>query len=158
MGQRSFSNYSKRGIWVFLLGTTYCCGLAGYSPTGINIAAPPSPGVTVKGRVTNVVDGDTIDVAVTRIIRVRLLDCWAPEIHGPEKVKGLISSKEMAKVALNQEVTLSIPTSDDLQDSLTFGRVLGRVWIGDQDLSEYMVSKKLAGKTKPEEAKILKSP
>ena len=39
----------------------------------------PPVGLTTKVRVTNVVDGDTIDVEIVKNIRIRLRDCWWPE-------------------------------------------------------------------------------
>lgn len=146
MAQRTISNYARRGIWLFLLGTAYYSGMA--------FSAAPEPGITARGRVINVVDGDTIDISVTRIVRVRLLDCWAPEKHMTdvpgEKAKGILAANEMTRVALNKPVILFVPTTDDLKDSLSLDRALGKVWLADSQisLSEYMVEKGLATKTK----------
>ena len=39
----------------------------------------PPEGFTTKATVVRVIDGDTVDVSITRRLRVRLQDCWAPE-------------------------------------------------------------------------------
>lgn len=114
---------------------------------------PPDPQITVAGKVVKVVDGDTVDVEVKTIIRVRLIDCWAPESKidnrvAKEKQKdakdlGLKSKQNLTDISLNKDVLVSVPISEknDLTKSLTLGRVLGRVWIdGDKkSLSEHQV-------------------
>lgn len=114
---------------------------------------PPEPQWTTTGTVVKVIDGDTVDIEVKRVIRVRLLDCWAPESkidsrispekQQVEKAAGLRSKQYLATLALNKPVILSVPTdpSGDLMKSTTMGRVLGRVWLpGDtKSLSEHQV-------------------
>lgn len=67
-----------------------------------------------------------------------------------EKAKGILAANEMTRVALNKPVILFVPTTDDLKDSLSLDRALGKVWLADSQisLSEYMVEKGLATKTK----------
>lgn len=101
----------------------------------------PVPSWTTNGVVTRVIDGDTIDVEVTRTIRVRMLDCWAPESHvdsrlpadeqAAEKRRGLLSKRNLVALAQGQPVIVQIPTaaSGDVADVFTFGRALGRVWL-----------------------------
>ncbi len=114
---------------------------------------PPDPQITVAGKIIKVVDGDTVDVEVKTIIRVRLIDCWAPESKidnrvAKEKQKdvkdlGLKSKQNLTDLSLNKNVLVSVPISEknDLTKSLTLGRILGRVWIdGDsKSLSEHQV-------------------
>lgn len=87
--------------------------------------------------VDRVLDGDTIEVTVTRKLRVRLLGCWAPEIHGEEKPLGLKSLQHLKELALGSTGTVFIPTEDarNMGDILTLGRVLGHVWIDGSDIS-----------------------
>lgn len=98
----------------------------------------PSLGLTARAVVDRVVDGDTIDLHITIPVRVRLLDCWAPEISGEEKESGL-ASKEALEGLLPQgsKVHLNVPTAevDALAGTLTFGRVLGQVYIPGDDVS-----------------------
>lgn len=105
----------------------------------------PPTGWTTKARVVNVVDGDTIDVEVRRTMRIRLLDCWAPETHTrnlEEKLRGVAAMNAMrAMLPVNQEVTVHIPTNDhqDIAHVMTLGRVLGRIYVGEVDVSQEMV-------------------
>lgn len=97
----------------------------------------PAHGWSTSCVVDRVLDGDTIEVTVTRRLRVRLLDCWAPEVKGVEKPQGLKSSQHLKEIALGVNGTLFIPTEDarNMGDILTLGRVLGHVWIDGSDLS-----------------------
>lgn len=126
---------------------------------------PPEPSWTTKAVVTNIVDGDTVDVEIRRTIRVRLIDCWAPETHmdgrlpearqAAEKKAGLKSKEDLKALALGKPVILQVPTSEDLLKSTTMGRVLGRVWLeGDEEsLSEKQVKAGNATREKRTELK-----
>jgi len=124
---------------------------------------PPEPSWTTKGEVIAVHDGDTLTIRVTRDIRVRLLDAWAPETkvdnrlpaskQAAEKAAGIKSRDALTALALNKPVILQVPTSEDLLKSTTMGRVLGRVWLegDDESLSEKQVKSGNATKVKREE-------
>lgn len=128
---------------------------------------PPEPQWTTTGTVTKIIDGDTVDIEVKRVIRVRLLDCWAPESkidsrispekQQAEKAAGLKAKQDLATLALNKPVILSVPTdpSGDLMKSTSMGRVLGRVWLsGDtKSLSEHQIESGNATLTKRNELK-----
>lgn len=96
----------------------------------------PLHGVSVKGRVVKIIDGDTLDFEITRRVRVRLIGCWAPEVHGVEKTHGLAASQHLKELALGADGTLFIPTEEahSMADVLTLGRLLGRVWIEGSDI------------------------
>lgn len=99
--------------------------------------AAPQQATTVTCRVTRVLDGDTVEVAVQQIYRVRLLDCWAKEVHGDSKADGL-AAKEHLRNYIEQHGmngVLSVPWSEDASRSWSMGRVLGNVWVGGQDKS-----------------------
>lgn len=110
----------------------------------------PQSMIRTQAVVTDVYDGDTVVVDVTTSIRVRMLDCWAPEIKTKnlkEKEEGLKSKTFLNTMIKNEDVVmLEIPMSGKLSDSLTFGRVLARVYKdvdGDgvpDNLSERMVT------------------
>lgn len=107
---------------------------------------PPPFGVTFAGKVVRVVDGDTIDVEVRKVVRVRLLDCWAPETRttdAEEKALGLAAKATMVDLSDGKRVKVFVPTDPDakLGDAFSFGRALGHVWVdGDnKSLSEQMV-------------------
>jgi micrococcal nuclease len=98
-----------------------------------NMSAPV-PGLTVSGRIVRVIDGDTVEFEVTRRIRVRLLDCWAPESRTKdlrEKRRGLFAKSNMQKLVEScSDATLFVPASShgDLSGLFTMGRVLGQLW------------------------------
>jgi len=124
----------------------------------------PPKGITTDCKVVRVIDGDTVDVEITRTIRVRLLDCWAPETRTKdpiEKIKGYESKKYLnnllKQVFYNdlaarkqKKITLFIPADEqgELKDNFTFSRVLGRLFVDGEDVSERMVESGKATKDK----------
>lgn len=98
----------------------------------------PSPGWSTRARVTRVIDGDTLELEVTRTLQVRLLDCWAPESrtrNPQEKLRGQAAAAFVRELVrrLGPDVMLFIPAGeeDKLVEVLSLGRVLGRVWLAD---------------------------
>lgn len=98
---------------------------------------PPATGWTTHARIVEVYDGDTITVEVTRRFRVRLLDCWAPEIRtrdAAEKARGLAAAAYLTELAEGKPAILHVPLDGiDAGDAWSFGRVLGSVWIDGDD-------------------------
>lgn len=128
----------------------------------------PQPALITNATVTNVVDGDTIDVEIKRTVRIRLLDCWAPEKRidnrlpeskqKAEKLAGIASKNNLSTICQGKEVIVSIPVdpSGDISKSITMGRVLGTVWLTDKpdkSLNQIQVEQGYATKTKREELK-----
>ena len=126
----------------------------------------PPTGWTVKGEVVNVIDGDTVDVSVTTIVRVRLIDCWCPESkidkrlpedqRKAEKQAGIAAKKHLEELALGKEVVLHVPVnSSELKDVLTMNRVLGTVWLdgAEKSLNEIQVESGHATREKREALK-----
>lgn len=115
------------------------------------MTAPPH-GISARCEIIDVHDGDTLTARVTYDVRVRLLDCWAPEVRGVEKEAGLRSRGVLAAMALGKKGTLFVPTQEAQRpdDVFSFGRVLGSVWIDgeDADVSSQMVDSGFATKTK----------
>jgi endonuclease YncB( thermonuclease family) len=102
--------------------------------------------IVIDGIVVDVVDGDTIDVRITRTVRVRLLDCWCPETRTrdeEEKAKGIKAREYVQGIAIGEPVEVDIPIEGDARfgESMSFGRVLGRVKMKSSgcDLSEVIV-------------------
>lgn len=166
----------KLASWMVLVSSFGLFFLALWN--GLSLAAdkPPDPSWTTKGVVTRVIDGDTVEVETRRVMRVRFLDCWAPEskidprvaaeitdlekrksIQDQEKQKGLKSKAHLEELAAGKVVTVRIPmdAGGDIAKSITMGRVLGHVWVdGDsQSLSERQVGGGYATVAKPEELK-----
>ena len=106
----------------------------------------PPIGITTKGTVVNVVDGDTLDVEITRTIRVRLKDCWCPETRTrdlEEKKKGLAAKDHLMNLLQdNKDTVLFIPADSegDIKDVFTLNRVLGYIFINSEDVSSRMVA------------------
>ena len=126
----------------------------------------PDPGWTTRGVISRVIDGDTVEVEITRKIVVRLRDCWAPEKRldpslpeidrNAEKLRGVASAVHLQQLAEGQACTVSIPThadddgvTQDIAASLTMGRVVGDVWIhGGLNLAAVQVQRGYATRTK----------
>jgi len=110
-----------------------------------NVDAPcPAPGITTPGVLTKIIDGDTVDVEIRRTVRVRMLDCWAPESRTKdltEKALGIAAKEHLAEICpVGSPVTLFMPTSIDghIDSVFTMGRVLGSIWSADdpRDLAQ----------------------
>lgn len=110
----------------------------------------PQIGYTVLGKVDRVVDGDTVEVVIQKKLKVRLLDCWAPELKEPG---GPESKLFMQSLVGGRTVYLVIPGNEEDFGNFTFGRVLGRVLFktdtGIVDVSNESVAAGHATKSKP---------
>ena len=126
---------------------------------------PPAPGWTTEAKCLRVIDGDTLEVEVRRVIRVRMLDCWAPESkrdsrisqadRETEKFAGQASKENLRQLCEGKDVIVQIPSNVDVAKAITMGRWLGKVWLeGDgESLSEKQVRGGFAEVTKPERVK-----
>lgn len=101
----------------------------------------PKTGVCVPVEILAVHDGDTITCEVRMKVNVRLLDCWAAELSGDDKERGIEARDFLRRLAQNKRGVLLVPTGDNLSKSWTFGRCLGHVWLenDDKSLSQHMV-------------------
>jgi len=100
-------------------------------------AAAPAKAITVECQIVRILDGDTIEVAVQQVYRVRLLDCWAPEAKGESKESGLASKEHLRQyiAMFRPHGVLSVPCGEDVGKSWSMGRVLGNVWLDGQEKS-----------------------
>ena len=124
----------------------------------------PDPGWTTRGIISRVIDGDTVEVTIKRTIRVRLQDCWAAEKRldpslppidrEAAKLRGIAAAEHLRRIAEGHECTLHVPThpadgeTQDIGDSFSMGRAVGRVWVNRQDLSELQVERGYATREK----------
>ena len=124
----------------------------------------PDPGWTTRGIISRVIDGDTVEVTIKRTIRVRLQDCWAAEKRldpslppidrEAAKLRGIAAAEHLRRIAEGHECTLHVPThpadgeTQDIGDSFSMGRAVGRVWVDRQDLSELQVERGYATREK----------
>ena len=103
----------------------------------VSEADAPPIGWTVQVKVAQVYAGDTVVVEIRKRVRVRLLDCWAPEVRtkdAAEKKKGYASKEHLqAILPEGSDAILHIPGSVDIGRSLTFGRFLGHMWADAED-------------------------
>lgn len=114
--------------------------------------APPL-GLTARAVVERVIDGDTVDVSLRIPVRVRLLDCWAPEIHGIDKIAGHRALEALEKMLpVGTRVHVHVPTEkvDALSGVFSFGRVLGDIFVegDDESVSQLMVGQGMATRSK----------
>lgn len=102
-----------------------------------------------KGKVINIVDGDTVDIDIdlgfytTIRQRVRLLRINTPEITGEEKELGLVSKAFTEQALLGKEVVFQTTKTD------SFKRWLAEIWytdnIGNQlNISDVLLNNGLA--------------
>ena len=119
------------------------------------LASPPGdPHLVVPCQVVEVYDGDTVTVEFTLRARVRMLDCWAPEVrsrNADEKGRGLAAKEYLKQLAEGRRGVLTVPLQGErLDDLFTFGRLLGHIHLtgDDESLSEQMVREGHATTTK----------
>lgn len=105
-------------------------------------------GITIPARVLSVRDGDTLKVECRLIMDVRLLDCWAPEITGPEKESGIKSKLNLKQMAEGKSAVLFVPWNGEIGKMTSLGRVLGRVIVNGKDMSAEQVQSGNATATK----------
>ena len=125
----------------------------------------PAPAWSTLAYSLGEVDGDTIDVAIVRRVRVRVRECWAPESRtrdAAEKERGLAAKRGMAELVpanakllealqVKPELIVTIPTDESqcLADVFSFGRVLGDVHLADgRSVAGTMVRRGLATREK----------
>ena len=102
-------------------------------------------------KVTRWIDGDTFEGELTISCRVRIKDCWAPEKRGPEKVKGKEALEKMKEICPEgSTVRVFVPTTGKIATSLSFGRWVGTVWKGDENICDELIKQGLATRTKGE--------
>lgn len=149
------------GILTWFCGVYFCVQSA--VTTQQDERTPPKEGIVSSAVVESVYDGDTMTISIKKSFKVRMLDCWAPEIrtrNKEEKLKG-IASKEYLQSLVKEgdSVLVEIPMTENIGDSFTFGRVLAYVWKdvdGDgtlDNISNEMVNNGFATKEKVKKSK-----
>ena len=95
----------------------------------------PPYGLMSPATLLRVVDGDTLVVKLRGIeVNVRLLNCWARELHrgsDEDRAAGAAAKAWMVDMLpIGSAIDVHIPTGDGdrFSEVLTFGRVLGWVW------------------------------
>ncbi len=100
----------------------------------------PELGWVSNGHLIRVIDGDTVEVAITRKVRVRLRNCWAPELEPIEQRRkwgrfppdntGAASHQHLQNLAEGYQVRVFVAGSpdDEFSDVTSFGRLVGDVF------------------------------
>ena len=88
--------------------------------------------ITEVSLVEKVHDADSLRVKLERLVDVRLLECYMPEVNkGTEKSRKLankLTDEVKDLLSKSDKVFLNIPNdSDKIRDIFTFGRVLGYI-------------------------------
>ena len=142
------------GIAIALLSAAILFGVV--SATLPEDATIIQPGITLPCRVISVHDGDTLKIECRVEMDIRLLDCWAPEIHGDEKQDGLKSLENLKKIAEGKDGVVTIPLNGpNIGKATSLSRVLGKITIDGKDLSDQQVKGGFAAPTKAGEQSIL---
>lgn len=107
----------------------------------------PRPGFCTLAKITRVIDGDTVEVEITRKFNVRLTHdknnkkeyFQVAEVNTPE---GKQAKKYVEDLVDGQDqITLFIPSKDNIKltDINSFDRLLGEIWIGDNRLTDILL-------------------
>lgn len=115
---------------------------------GLSQQPLPSPQLVLPCKVISVYDGDTPTVTVSFIMKIRLKDCWAPEISGPQREKGLVSREKLKEMVLTKEGMLVVPLYDDLGKSTNLSRIVGILYVDGKNINTEMVRLGYATRTK----------
>ncbi len=101
----------------------------------------PELGWVSNAHVIRVIDGDTVELAVTRKVRVRLRNCWAPELEPieirrkwgkyPPDNTGAASHQHLQNLAEGYQVRVFVAGSpdDEFSDVTSMGRLVGDVYL-----------------------------
>jgi endonuclease YncB( thermonuclease family) len=103
----------------------------------------PELGWISNAHVIRVIDGDTVELAVTRKVRVRLRNCWAPELEPIEQrrkwavlkdipeASGMASHLHLKELAEGYQVRVFVAGSpdDEFSDVTSMGRLVGDVYL-----------------------------
>jgi endonuclease YncB( thermonuclease family) len=109
----------------------------------VPVASPPR-GISLDGEVIRVIDGDTVEVQFVAQHRLRLMDCWAPEVrlgrHTSEadKMRGLAAKSYLQALLRESDnhVRVFIPgNGGDISRLTHMSRLVGRMWREDVGLS-----------------------
>lgn len=106
-------------------------------------AAVPPVGWSTVGTIVDVYDGDTLTFEVKKRFKVRLIDCWAPEVRTrdlAEQQRGFASKEHLKSIALDKPGVLFVPAGrTHVGQATSLSRVLGHVWVDGESLASQQV-------------------
>jgi endonuclease YncB( thermonuclease family) len=104
-------------------------------------------------------DLDTISVSLPasdRIWWIRLLDCWAPELHDPRRPQAKETAIKLCQAATDLWLYVPLPAECShnlLAGVLSFDRLLGVIWLDEhRTLNQELVAAGVATREKKERA------
>lgn len=112
----------------------------------------PRPGLSTEVKIVRVIDGDTVEVEITRRFPVRLVHENERGLHFNADEKNTTSGKAAKKFLENliyddepgefKEIILFIPAgqSINLTDINSFNRLLGEIWVDGEKVTETMIA------------------
>jgi endonuclease YncB( thermonuclease family) len=119
--------------------------------TAQEVEAPkaPAPALILPAKVVEIVDGDTVELEISFRLRVRLAGIDAPELRGgtPEsRYAAQLSRDHLRDHAKGEPCILQVPLTGapTLGHLFSFERLVGRVWVWDECLSELQLANGMA--------------
>lgn len=114
---------------------------------GVADEGPTEPAYLYRAEVTNIVDGDTIDVDIDlgfyiwiRNQRIRLVGIDAPEKRGETRDKGEESSAFLENLIDGKSIILrTLKGRDDSDRNDSFGRWLGVIYLDGKNINQAMI-------------------
>lgn len=122
-------------------------------PMPAPMESPPPLGITAPVLVTDIIDGDTVEVEIRTKMRVRLLSVWAPEMRGgtaDSRHAAQKSRQHLIALADGQPGILFVPATGakQLGDIFTLNRVLGELWVYGENMGAVQIKDGHASSTK----------
>lgn len=100
-----------------------------------------------RAKIVAVYDGDTVTADIDlgfhvwlRGEKLRLIRINAPEVRGPERPQGLKSRDALRRHILGKKVI--VETIKDRKGK--YGRYLAEIWLGEENVNDWLVSQGLA--------------
>jgi micrococcal nuclease len=107
---------------------------AGNEPLGGGDPSASAPAELTEATVTNVVDGDTVDVSTGSgtSTRIRLIGLDAPESVHPDASKNTVLGELASEYTHSQLLGRQVGLELDVQESDEYGRTLAYVWLDNE--------------------------
>lgn len=114
----------------------------------------PNYGLCLPCVVKKVRDGDTVEISVfggAYVWAIRVIDCWVDDKNKELNANARAFLRKYA-AANKQPVSVHIPLPRNIKNilkNLTFDRIPGHIYFGEDSLAGIMIANRYATKTKP---------
>ena len=108
----------------------------------------PDLGYVTDATCIDVTDGDTCVVQISKVVKIRLEDCWAPE---KDQKGGSESTANLIKLIEGKQVRVRLGGNSHVWRTRSFDREVGRVWVDGLDVTEQQIQSGHAFRTKEEQ-------